>query len=76
MNYNDLINTVSAIAENETIIKDGLTLVYELESNLHYKMDEHLFFKSNPTASALEFEHNKEIIIDIGGIHVKLIEKK
>jgi hypothetical protein len=31
MTYENLINTVSVIVENEKILKEGLTLVYELE---------------------------------------------
>jgi hypothetical protein len=33
MTYENLINTVSVIVENEKILKEGLTLVYELEKN-------------------------------------------
>jgi hypothetical protein len=73
MNYEELINTVSAIVENDNVYKNGLTLVYELPVENHKKMDEHLFYKSNPINS--EFVHRDEIEVEIGGVTIKLIKK-
>jgi hypothetical protein len=52
MTYENLINTVSVIVENEKILKEGLTLVYELEEN-HKAMNEILFYKSNPNSAII-----------------------
>ena len=76
MNYYDLIDTVSEVAENEKIYKKGLTLVYELEPDRHYKMDEHLFYAANPNAPAEDFQHRDEVVIDVGGIQVKFVKKQ
>ena len=73
MDYNDLINTVSEIVENENIFKNGLILVYELSEINHIKMDEHLFYKSSKNGDT--FIHNDVIEIEISGILVKLIKK-
>lgn len=73
MNYNELIETISEIVNNEKIYKENLTLVYELDEQNHLKMDEHLFYKSN--APSDEFIHNEVIELEIGGVFVKFIKK-
>jgi hypothetical protein len=73
MKYEDIIQTVSEIVENDNIHKEGLILVYELDDAYHKKMDEHLFYKANPEAS--DFEHRDVIEIEIGGIIVRFIKK-
>lgn len=74
MNYEHLIQTISAIAENEKIEKEGLSLVYELEPTNYRKMNEHLFYKSNSTAT--EFTPSDEFEVELGGILVKFIKRK
>lgn len=73
MNYNQLIETISEIVNNENICKDNLTLVYELDEQNHLKMDEHLFYKSNTLSD--NFTHSEIIELEIGGIFVKFIKK-
>lgn len=73
MNYEELINTVSAIVESDVVYKKGLTLVYELPIDNHKKMDEHLFYKTNPINT--DFVHRDEIEIEIGGVTIKLVKK-
>lgn len=74
MNYDHLIQTISAIVESEKIEKEGLSLVYELEPKNHKKMNEHLFYKSNPNAS--DFTPSDEFEVELGGILVKFIKRK
>lgn len=74
MDYNQLIETISEIVNNEKIHKTGLTLLYELDEQNHLKMDEHLFYKSN--APSDKFVHNQVIELEIGGVNVKFLKKK
>jgi hypothetical protein len=69
MKYEQLIETVSAIVENEKIEKVGLTLTYELEESKHNEINQSLFFKSNPYSS--KFEPSDEFEVMLGGILVK-----
>ena len=73
MRYEDLIATVSEIVENENIYKPGLVVLYELDEELHKKMDEHLFYKANP--SNTEFIHRDVVEVEIGGVIVRFIKK-
>lgn len=73
MNYNQLIETISEIVNNDKIHKLGLTLVYELDEINHKKMDEHLFYKSNPDTS--KFVHSENVEVEIGGVLVKFVKK-
>lgn len=73
MRYDELIKTVSEIINNDDIITDGLTLVYTLDENKHKKMDEHLFYISNPEGTG--FEHRELIEVEIGGVVVRFIKE-
>jgi hypothetical protein len=73
MNYNELIETISEIVNNDKIHKLGLTLIYELDELNHKKMDEHLFYKSNPDSN--NFKHSEMFEVEIGGILVKFVKK-
>lgn len=73
MNYEKLIETISTVINTEEIYKVGLTLLYELPDKLHKQMDEHLFYKANP--SNTEFVHRDEVELEVGGIKVKFIKK-
>jgi hypothetical protein len=44
MSYDGLIETISLIAGNDKILKEGLTLVYELDEKKHKQMNEQLFY--------------------------------
>lgn len=74
MTYENLIETISEIVENENILKEGLSLVYELNEKKHKQMNEHLFFKSNPITSI--FKPTDEFEVELGGIVIKFIKKK
>lgn len=72
MNYEQLIETISLIVENQKIQKVGLTLVYELNEANHKQMNEILFHKSNPYST--DFIPSDEFEVTIGGILVKFIK--
>ena len=69
MNYEELIETISLIVENEKIYKKGLTVTYELTEKNHKQMNEQLFYKSNPTST--KFTPSDEFEAVIGDILVK-----
>jgi hypothetical protein len=69
MTYEQLIETVSLIVENENIQKNGLILTYELDENSHNTINETLFSKSNPYSN--KFEPSDEFEVMLGGILVK-----
>jgi hypothetical protein len=73
MNYNELIESISEIVSNDKIYKSGLTLVYKLDDFNHKKMDEHLYYKSNP--NGFDFKHSDIFEVEIGGVLVKFIKK-
>lgn len=73
MNYEELIETISEIIDNEKIHKEGLTLVYELEKVNHEKMDEHLFYKAN--SNNTKFTHRDVVEVSISGVIIKFIKK-
>ena len=73
MNYEKLIETISAVINSDEINKKDLTLLYELPEKLHKQMDEHLFYKANPNSP--DFVHRDEIELEVGGIKVKFIKK-
>lgn len=69
MTYEQLIETVSLIVENEKIQKNGLTLTYELDEKSHNDINHALFLKSNPYST--KFEPSDEFEVMLGGILVK-----
>lgn len=73
MNYENLIETVSLIVENEGIHKEGLTLTYTLNEKNHKQMNEELFYKSN--TSDVQFKASDEFEVELGGIIIKFIKK-
>lgn len=73
MTYQELIKTISEIVNNDDIIKEGMTLVYELDPENHEKMDEHLFYKVNDRNA--KFSHQEIIELEIEGLIVNIIKK-
>jgi hypothetical protein len=47
--------------------------VYELDDVNHKKMNEHLYYKSNP--NGVDFKHSDIFEVEIGGVLVKFIKK-
>jgi hypothetical protein len=74
MDYEKLIETVSLIIENDKIEKEGLTLVYELESGLHKKMNEQLFYKMNEASA--KFIPTEDFAVIFADLTVKFIKKE
>jgi hypothetical protein len=74
MKYEHIIKTVSEIVDNENIYKNGMTLVYKLNEENHRRMNEELFYKSNPVGTP--FTPNEEFEVELGGIIVKFIVDK
>jgi hypothetical protein len=72
MTYEKLIETISEIVDNEAIETEGLTLVYSLNEKNHKQMNEHLFYKSNPSNE--KFEPTDEFEVELGGIIIKFIK--
>lgn len=72
MTYEELIETISLIVDNEKIHKIGLTLVYELDPLNHRKMNEQLFYKSNPPSS--KFISSDVFEVELGGILIRFIK--
>lgn len=72
MSYEQLIETVSLIVENPKINKVGLTLIYELDTDNHLKMNELLFKKSN--SFAVTFTPSDEFEVVMGGILIKFLK--
>lgn len=74
--YQNLIEIASAVAESEEIVKDGLTLVYELNEENHKKLDEDLFYRTNQHEKGIKFEHQEIIEVTIGNINFRIIKEK
>jgi len=73
MTYEELIESVSLIVENDKIYKEGLILVYSLSEINHKQMNEELFYKSNHITD--KFIRSEEFEVEIGDILVKFIKK-
>jgi len=75
MTYNDILTTINNIINDEQIINDGLTLVYELDSLRHRQLDEELYIKANNTNDMTNFNHQNVFEIEVDGLKVKFIDK-
>lgn len=75
MDYDNLIETLTEIVDNEKIHKENLTLIYSLSDINHKKMNEHLFYKTNPDNDT-EFEPKDEFEVEIEGITVRFVNSK
>jgi hypothetical protein len=73
MTYEKLISTMTTIINNETIEKEGLIIVYELNEKRHRQMNEELFYKSNPITT--DFKPADEFEVDFEDVKVKFIKK-
>lgn len=72
MNFEKLIETVSAILENEKIEKHGLMLTYYLHPKAHLSMNLELLRKMHDNTNS---EPTDEFEVEIGGILIKFIKK-
>lgn len=74
MTLEKLIDTVSAILENDKIEKNGLSLTYLLDPNIHLQINKEIFYKTN--VSSATFEPADEFEVEISGVIIKFIKKK
>jgi hypothetical protein len=66
MTLEKVLEIAREVLENENIPKDNLTISYKLNKDIHRKLDEELFYKTNNSLS--NFKHNKTIELNLGGI--------
>lgn len=66
--YNDIVETVSEIVNNDKICKDGLTLNYVISGHNHKKLDETLYYKMN--SKGTDYKYTDIIEIEVGGITI------
>lgn len=74
MTYEELIETVSIMVENEKIYKTGLMLTYTLNEKNYKGMHEFLFYKSHDPNDEFIPSDNFEVVI--GGILITFIKEK
>lgn len=72
MNYEKLIETLSAIIDNDKIEKTGLGLTYYLSDEDHLNLSVDLYYKTQQND---EFKPEEEFEVEIGGIIVKFLKK-
>jgi hypothetical protein len=73
MNYEQLIKTVSEIINNPEINKNGLSLIYELPSNIHENINKEIFYTMN--SMNITYEPTDIFEVELGGILIKFIKK-
>jgi len=73
MKYEKILETIAAILENDLIVKDGLTLVYELEEKEHKQLDEEMCIQMLGHLNG--FEHQEVFEIELSSVIVKFIKK-
>lgn len=73
MTYEQLIETLSELVENEKVYKSGLILVYELDEKNHKQMNQQLFYKSNPATA--KFTPSDVFEVEISGILVRFVKQ-
>ena len=71
MTYQDIINTVSTLANSDVVYTQDLTLEYKLEPYKHKKMDEELYIRIHGNLNG--FEHREIINMEMGGINIRFI---
>lgn len=73
MRYEDLINTLTEVVNNEVIFKKGLKLVYELDVENHRKLEEHIFYARQMEG---DFQPSGVFEIESDGVVIQVIEKE
>lgn len=71
--YEDILETAAEVSENDNIKKEGLVMVYYLDPQRHYDLDEHLFYESKMDEKGFTFEHQNLIEVEIGSIKFKFV---
>jgi hypothetical protein len=73
LKYEDLLTIATQLNGDVEVNKNGLTLHYAIDPLNHKKLDETLYYKSNPNGT--DFKHREIIEVTIGGLNMKLIKK-
>jgi len=73
MTYEQVLQTIRNILENELIEKEGLTLTYQLDRYKHRQLDEEVYIQIHEHING--HEHSDVFEIELGGILVKFIQK-
>ena len=76
MRFEELENTIKAVLGNDEIVKDGLVMVYQLDTDKHRKLEEHIFFKNNPSAKKKDFEPRDDFELDIEDFTILVVKKE
>ena len=66
MTLEKVLEIAGELIDNDNIPKEGLTISYTIAKDIHRKLDEELFYKTNNNLS--QFRHNKTIEVNLGGI--------
>lgn len=72
MRYEELIETISEIINNEKINKNGLVLVYEMSEELHKKTNEEIFYNLYKDR---EIIYSDIFEVEIANILIKFVKK-
>lgn len=74
MSYDELIETISQIVENEKIKKNGLSLIYELNETDHLNLNMQIQQRVQPYSNKLVQSDEFEVIL--GGLSIKFVKLK
>ena len=72
LTYEDVIETLTEIINNDKIIKKDLILIYQLGSNNHLKLQEHVHHINKTNG---EFKPTESFEINVDDLTVKFIKK-
>lgn len=75
MTYSTIIEIATEIANNKSIPKEGLVIVYELDEVNHRKLDEDLFYRSNKDVPGTIFKHTDIFEVPFDNFIIKFIQK-
>lgn len=75
MRYEELEDTIRGVLGTNEIKKDGLIMVYELDEDIHRKLEEHIFFKNNPQAKNKDFVPVDDFEMDLGEFTILFVKK-
>ena len=73
ISYNKIIEMATAINDIEAIDKTRLGIIYNLPKDVHFKLDEDLYYRGDKTSP---FEHTNIIEVEIGGIQFKFVSEE
>lgn len=72
MKYEEIISTLIEIVNNDNIKKEGLKLIYEIDSEEHKKLNEHIFYHRGGVG---EFTFSDVIEVGSDGVIIQILKK-